>query len=154
MKTKSFVILFVIFCSGCAVLLAQMKKKYGPSMQTGRAYHMADMTKTQMSPELQGRLFWGQNILGNIIEFPADFTPLEPHSHPHEQFVFCLAGEAEMIVGDKRFMMKKDDICYIPPDVPHGAVPSKTLGVTLMDVFSPLREDFIEKAIAQGTAGK
>ena len=154
MKTKTLLITFIILASGCAILLAQMEKKYQPSMEIGKSYHMADMTKTQMSPTLQGKLFWGQNMLGNIIEFPPDFEPLPPHQHPHEQFVFCLAGEAEMIVGEERFVMKKNDICYVPPDLPHGAVPSKTLGVTLMDVFSPLRVDFIEKAIEQGTAGR
>lgn len=153
MKTRIPIVITLIVCMGWLYLDAQTPvKKVTPSLAVGKAYSISTMKKTRMSLQLEGKLFWGENMLGNIIEFPPNFTPLAPHQHPHEQFVFCLGGEVEMKVGDKTFVMHKDDICYVPPNVLHGAVPSPTRGVTLMDVFSPVREDFIQKAIEQGTA--
>jgi quercetin dioxygenase-like cupin family protein len=45
------------------------------------------------------------------------------------------------INGDKK-ILKRGDAYYIPPDTMHGAVCIEA-GV-LIDVFSPMREDFIQ----------
>jgi len=64
------------------------------------------------------------------------------HEHYHSQVTYVVSGEFELTIGDETKMMKGGDAFYIPPHVLHGAICRKS-GV-LIDVFSPIREDFME----------
>ncbi len=46
------------------------------------------------------------------------FMPLHTNSVEHEQF--CLGGEAEVIIGAETVIVKKNDVVYIPANVPHS----------------------------------
>ena len=63
------------------------------------------------------------------------------HSHPHSQVTYIESGEFEMTIGDDKKLIKKGDGFYVPPDVLHGILCIEE-GM-LIDVFSPMREDFI-----------
>ena len=63
------------------------------------------------------------------------------HSHPHSQVTYIESGEFEMTIGDDKKLIKKGDGFYVPPDVLHGILCIEA-GM-LIDVFSPMREDFI-----------
>jgi len=64
------------------------------------------------------------------------------HEHYHSQVTYVVSGEFELTIGDETKIMKAGDAFYIPPHVRHGAICKKS-GV-LIDVFSPIREDFME----------
>jgi quercetin dioxygenase-like cupin family protein len=64
------------------------------------------------------------------------------HKHYHSQVTFVVSGEFEMTIGDETKLLHGGDAFYIPPNVMHGAICKKS-GV-LIDVFSPIREDFME----------
>ena len=64
------------------------------------------------------------------------------HEHYHSQVTYIESGEFEFSIGDETKLVKEGDAVYIPPHVLHGAICKKT-GV-LIDVFSPIREDFME----------
>lgn len=55
---------------------------------------------------------------------------------------YVISGEFELTIGDEKKTLKCGDAFYIPPHVLHGALCTE-LGV-LIDVFSPIREDFFE----------
>jgi quercetin dioxygenase-like cupin family protein len=63
------------------------------------------------------------------------------HSHPHSQVTYVESGVFEMQIGDEKKIIKKGDGYYVPPEVIHGCVCLEA-GL-LIDVFSPLREDFL-----------
>jgi quercetin dioxygenase-like cupin family protein len=63
------------------------------------------------------------------------------HKHPHSQVTYVESGVFEMHIGDETRIIKKGDGYYVPPEVLHGCVCLED-GL-LIDVFSPLREDFI-----------
>ena len=64
------------------------------------------------------------------------------HQHPHTQITHVESGVFEVEIGGEKKLLKAGDCFYIPPNVLHGAV-CKEEGV-LIDVFSPMREDFFE----------
>lgn len=64
------------------------------------------------------------------------------HEHYHSQVTYVMSGEFELTIGNETRLMKKGDSFYIPPHVLHGAI-CKSEG-TLLDVFSPIREDFMK----------
>ncbi len=65
------------------------------------------------------------------------------HQHPHVQVTYVESGVFEMTIGEEKKTIKKGDGYYVPPHVIHGCVCVEP-GI-LIDVFSPHREDFLNK---------
>ena len=66
------------------------------------------------------------------------------HQHYHSQITHVESGIFEVEIGGEKKILSPGDAFYIPPNVLHGAVCLEA-GV-LIDVFSPMREDFIKDA--------
>ena len=62
------------------------------------------------------------------------------HKHYHVQMTSVESGVFEVEIEGKKKILKGGDVIYIPANVLHGAVCLEA-GV-LIDVFSPMREDF------------
>lgn len=63
------------------------------------------------------------------------------HNHYHSQVTYVVSGEFELTIDQETRLLKEGDAFYIPPHVDHGAVCKKE--GFLIDVFSPIREDFM-----------
>jgi quercetin dioxygenase-like cupin family protein len=63
------------------------------------------------------------------------------HQHYHTQISHVESGVFEVEVSGEKKILKAGDAFYIPPNAIHGAVCLEA-GV-LIDVFSPMREDFV-----------
>jgi quercetin dioxygenase-like cupin family protein len=63
------------------------------------------------------------------------------HHHPHRQVTYVAAGTFEVTVGGERTTLGTGDCFFAKADVPHG-VRALSAG-TLVDVFTPCREDFL-----------
>ncbi len=64
------------------------------------------------------------------------------HSHIHSQVSYVESGRFLVTVGNDVQTLSSGDCFFIPPDVDHGAV-CEEAGV-LLDVFSPVRQDFLD----------
>lgn len=64
------------------------------------------------------------------------------HNHPHRQVSYVAAGEFEVVIDGKTQILSAGDCFFVPPNAQHGAV--AVTGGTLVDVFTPAREDFIK----------
>ncbi len=64
------------------------------------------------------------------------------HKHHHTQISHVESGRFEVEIDSEKRILSAGDAFYIPPNVLHGAVCMEA-GV-LIDVFSPMREDFVE----------
>ena len=49
---------------------------------------------------------------------PGGSMPLHTNTVEHEQYV--LNGQAEILIGDNIYNVKKDDVVFIPADIPHS----------------------------------
>lgn len=65
------------------------------------------------------------------------------HEHFHSQSTYVVSGVFEFHVDGEKQIVKAGDGIYMAPDVYHGATCLEA-GV-LIDVFSPMREDFLKK---------
>jgi quercetin dioxygenase-like cupin family protein len=94
----------------------------------------------EIFPGVRARTFWGENLLLALVDLEAN-TVLPTHSHPHEQSTYVLEGELEFDVAGESRTVKPGNVIVIPGDAEHtvkvGAQPARVL-----DVFSPVREDF------------
>lgn len=67
-----------------------------------------------------------------------------PHAHPHEQCTYVLEGEFVFHVGEESRTVKAGDSIYMPPELLHNCELRSEKG-RLLDIFTPIREDFLEK---------
>ncbi len=65
------------------------------------------------------------------------------HSHVHEQMSYCLEGEFDFFVEGRTEHIKEGDTIYFPSNVPHYCKVTTVKG-RLVDVFTPVREDFLK----------
>ncbi|MBN8675063.1 MAG: cupin domain-containing protein [Chitinophagales bacterium] len=84
---------------------------------------------------------WDERLMVVKVEFRAGAVG-QLHQHHHTQITHIESGVFEVEIGEEKKILKGGDAFYIPPNVMHGAVCLED-GV-LIDVFSPMREDFIE----------
>ncbi len=97
-------------------------------------------TPAELVPGIHARTFWGEKMLIAVVDLDPN-TRLPRHSHPHEQVGTVIAGTIEFIIGDETKTLHAGDVYVIPGDVEHEA---RTFDqpVKVMDVFSPVREEY------------
>ena len=64
------------------------------------------------------------------------------HNHYHTQLTYISKGVFEVEVDGKKQILKQDDVFHAAPNLFHGVVCLEE--GELIDVFSPMREDFID----------
>ncbi|MBU2978351.1 cupin domain-containing protein [Alteromonas sp. C1M14] len=64
------------------------------------------------------------------------------HKHRHSQVTYIVEGEFHFTIDGETKVLKAGDSCLIPPYAEHGAI--CPTGGSLIDTFSPPREDFLE----------
>ena len=74
---------------------------------------------------------------------PGHTVPL--HTHPHEQVGVVYAGKARLRIGEEERIVEQGDFYCIPADVPHSDTCIGEEPFVMLDIFHPVREDFIEK---------
>ena len=95
--------------------------------------HIADGIERQM--------VWGQQVMVCRLRIaPRTVTPV--HSHPHEQITLVERGRAVFTVAGERRETAPGDVLHFPSHCEHGATMLNE-EVVLIDIFSPIREDFL-----------
>lgn len=65
------------------------------------------------------------------------------HSHPHEQIGMVYRGKARLRIGDEERIAQEGDFYCIPAGVPHSDICIGDEPFVMLDIFYPVREDFI-----------
>jgi quercetin dioxygenase-like cupin family protein len=87
-----------------------------------------------------------QMVIGNrmmICRFrfqPFLVTP--EHDHPHEQMTIVERGKVRFFIEGREQIASAGDVLHFPSNCRHGATMMDE-EVVLIDIFSPLREDFL-----------
>ena len=94
----------------------------------------------ELVPGSNAKTFWGQKMLAAVVDLDPN-VHLPRHSHPHEQLGIVIEGQIEFIVADEKKLLGPGEVYVIPSDVEHEA---RTFDqpVKVMDVFSPVREEY------------
>lgn len=105
-------------------------------------YGENSVEKRELLPGVFARLIWGEKIMMGTIDINPD-TEVPKHSHPHEQCGRVLEGAAWFYVGDDEQLLVTGDHYVIPGDVEHRVVATEN-GCVVLDIWSPIREDYIK----------
>lgn len=96
----------------------------------------------EVIPGCRMRTPYGKHLMFSYLEMDEGaVVPL--HDHPHEQGGMLLKGRIELTIGEESRVVEAGSMFLIPPNTPHKAVAVDGPAVVL-DVFSPVREDYAE----------
>ena len=66
-----------------------------------------------------------------------------PHSHPHEQIVYILAGQIDFHIGDEVTRLSAGGLLVVPPNARHWGEVVGDEPVLNLDVFTPSRAEYV-----------
>jgi quercetin dioxygenase-like cupin family protein len=105
----------------------------------------------QLAPGLSRQILgWDNQIMMVKVKFEKGVIG-SPHTHFHTQTSFCHSGKFEFTIDGKNHVIEAGDGLYIAPNLLHSVVCLEP-GVVL-DVFSPVREDFLDGSVPSYLAG-
>jgi len=130
-----------------------------PSIQPGMIVHLSDIPFTPLTDPVGGKSFkrassrskliWGKNAQISMVRLDPDSeSPL--HVHPEDQLTHILRGKLEQGVMDKKFAFASEagNTVYLPGGMVHSSK-AGDIGADELDVFWPVRPDYIERAQKQ-----
>ncbi|HUR97067.1 MAG TPA: cupin domain-containing protein [Pyrinomonadaceae bacterium] len=83
----------------------------------------------------------GQKIMICRLRFDA-FVVTPAHRHPHEQMTLVMKGKVKFTLDTEERIVSAGDVLHFPSNHWHGATMLDE-EVVLIDIFSPIREDFL-----------
>ena len=96
--------------------------------------------RRKLADGITTRVFCGDQTMLSVVRIEPH-TAGTVHSHPEEQWGLLLEGVCVRIQGDDEVAMEPGDFWHTPSGVPHG-IRTGDVGATVLDVFSPPREEY------------
>lgn len=102
-----------------------------------------DVREFELAAGVTARPLFGEGAMLNLIEFePGAVVP--EHEHPHEQLGLVLRGTQVLVVAGEEHPLGPMQGYVLPGGVRHSAHCGPE-GATVLDVFRPVREDYLER---------
>ena len=103
------------------------------------------LKQLDLAEGIRARVVNTDNLSLSYVDLDAGAVMPE-HAHPHEQVVNVIDGELELTVDGQATILKRGLSMVLPPMVPHSG--RALTDAYVVDVFHPVREDFV--AMAEG----
>jgi quercetin dioxygenase-like cupin family protein len=97
----------------------------------------------KLADGIERRMIIGDKLMACRLHFqPHVVTPV--HTHTHEQMTFVLQGKVKFTIEGADRIVSAGDVLHFASNTPHGATMLDE-EVVLIDVFTPLREEFLKE---------
>jgi quercetin dioxygenase-like cupin family protein len=110
---------------------------------TVQLIHFDDVRAFTMAAGVDARSLFGERAMLNLVTFEPGAT-VPAHSHPHEQLGIVLSGMQALVIDGEAHEMGPMSAYVLPGGVEHSAYCGPE-GATVLDVFAPVREDYVER---------
>ena len=101
---------------------------------------------------IERQMIVGEKLMICRLRFaPHVVTPA--HDHPHEQITFVERGRVRFTICEAQRIAEAGDVLHFPSGSWHGATMLDE-EVVLIDIFTPLREDFLASTQNNGDGRK
>ena len=109
----------------------------------GFAQHLnwSSIPVERTSEGIERQMIVGDNIMVCRFRFAPNLVTPE-HDHPHEQMTIVERGRVRFFIEGKEQIAAAGDVLHFPSGCWHGATMLDE-EVVLIDIFSPVREDFL-----------
>ena len=130
-----------------------------PSLEAGKVYDLHQIQLTALTPAVEGRsyqhseansrLIWGKNAQLSIIRMDAG-SSFPMHVHPEDQFMVTIRGTLTQGLMDTNHPVDGQNrhATFIPGSMVHSGDMGEN-GADALDIFWPVRPDYVAKAEAQ-----
>jgi quercetin dioxygenase-like cupin family protein len=115
-----------------------------------RIFRLDAIAPFAMADGVRARALFGDAAMLNLVELDPGAIVAE-HSHPHEQLGIGLRGLITMVIDGEEHPLGPMDAMYIPSGTVHAGIAGPE-GALVLDVFTPIREDFRALADAADAA--
>lgn len=105
-------------------------------------YNFEDLPRETVRRGVERAAFRGDNFMA-VMNWLQPGMDVSPHSHTFEQVVMIVGGRVRFHVGDETFDAGPGSIIRIPPHVEHYAEPLGDEVALNLDIFAPVREDYL-----------
>lgn len=114
-----------------------------PASSNGGGRHLdwSTIPVEQTAEGIERQMLVGKNMMICRFRF-APFLVTPEHEHPHEQMTIVERGRVRFFIEGKERIASAGDVLHFPPNCWHGAT-MMDQEVVLIDIFSPIREDFL-----------
>ena len=102
----------------------------------------ANIPFEQIAEGIERQMIIGEKLMICRLRF-APFTVTPEHDHRHEQMTIVERGRVKFFVEGVEKIVSAGDILHFPSMCWHGATMLDE-EVILIDIFSPIREDFLK----------
>jgi gluconolactonase len=129
------------------------------NLEPGKVTSLDSITSTVLYPGVNAKIYWGSGTMAGILQLEPNAT-IPEEVIPSDQFIFVLEGSVDQLIDGSSITMisrKREE-----PDGTHSATPridfvylekgSKSAltagpsGAKLLEVYSPVRLDYLQKA--------
>jgi quercetin dioxygenase-like cupin family protein len=119
-----------------------------PPRLGGGALHLnwSEIPAEQVGEGIERQMVVGERLMACRLRF-APFVVTPEHEHPHEQMTIVERGRVRFNVEGEERVASAGDVLHFPPGCWHGATMLDE-EVVLIDIFTPLREDFLAGSAA------
>lgn len=106
---------------------------------------LSELPPLEIAPGIVGRVITATNMTVVHVSL-VEGADVPEHSHVHEQVINVIEGKLELTVEGKTHILVPGTAMVLPSNVPHSG--KALTDVKVIDVFQPVREDFIGAAFA------
>lgn len=113
------------------------------TIEPNKVYDLFDIQFTKLAPGVFTRLISAGGIQLSFVSSDPN-SKSDPHIHPEEQITMVMRGTVKEDVLDNELDLRQDDIVLVPGNMVHSGMAGE-LGYDALDIFSPVREDYMSK---------
>jgi len=106
--------------------------------------NVEELPQLELFPKALSSIMAGEQVMLSFLELSPG-CEIPEHSHPHEQAGLVLSGSLRFRIGDEERVAGPGDAFIIPGNVVHWGVVEGTEVAKVLDIFSPPREDYLER---------
>ena len=100
-----------------------------------------DGTQKKIFPGVHIYTAASEKMMLSLVKFEPGAV-VELHQHEHEQCGILISGELTFTVGEETRVLHPGEMWRIPGNIPHTCFAGEE-GVTALDIFTPVREDYL-----------
>lgn len=101
-----------------------------------------EVESEMLSETISRRMIYGEKVMVSEILLKKG-TVVPEHHHESEQVTWIRKGELVFEIDGEKISVKEGDVLVIPSNKPHKATAMED--TIDMDLFSPIRQDWIKK---------
>jgi unsaturated pyranuronate lyase len=106
-----------------------------------QAWNWATVPREQLGTGIVRQMVYGEKLMICRLTL-APGTITAAHAHVHEQMTIVEQGRVRFVLGSDERVFVPGDVLLFPSEFWHGATMLDE-EVVLIDIFTPLREDFL-----------